>query len=82
MLNLGHKLLLLLFPLQFVDTLLLTRQVKSYAFLANSEVTVDNVDDAQQFKYTQVRVREHFLSAIKLSLPSLRHPNKKVSLFQ
>ena len=54
----------MLFPLQFLDTLLLTRQVKSYAFLANSEVTVDNVDDSQQFKYTQVCVRECALSGM------------------
>ena len=44
---------------QYTDDLLLTRQVKSYNFLANSEVTVDNVDDAHEFKYTQVGTYIH-----------------------
>ena len=47
----------LIYP--FEDDLLLSRQVKSYAFLANSEVTVDNVDDAQQFNFTKVGVAIH-----------------------
>ncbi|KAL5473297.1 hypothetical protein EMCRGX_G027764 [Ephydatia muelleri] len=36
-----------------LNKLLLKRQPKSYSFLANSELTVDNVDDSQMFKLTQ-----------------------------
>jgi myosin heavy chain 6/7 len=38
---------------ELLNDLLLTRQVKSYIFLANSEVTVDNVDDAREFNSTK-----------------------------
>lgn len=34
--------------------LLLSRQVKSYNFLANGEVSVDNVNDAEELKVTSV----------------------------
>lgn len=34
--------------------LLLSRQVKSFGFLANGEVSVDNVNDAEELKATTV----------------------------
>ena len=41
---------------EFLNSLLLNRQVKSYNFICNGEVSVDNVDDAQEFKSTVVCV--------------------------
>ena len=38
------------------DDLLLNRQVKSYGFLANGAVSVDDVDDADMFKQTEVSI--------------------------
>ena len=40
---------------KLLGDLLLTRQVKSYNFLANGEVSVDNVNDAEELKFTTVR---------------------------
>ena len=37
-----------------LSSLLLSRQVKSYHFIENGEVSVDNVDDAAEFKATMV----------------------------
>lgn len=34
--------------------LLLNRQVKSYQFLSGGEVSIDNIDDAEEFKNTWV----------------------------
>lgn len=42
------------FCLFLADELLLNRQVKDYSFLANGCVTVDDVDDADMFKQTEV----------------------------
>ena len=39
---------------KLLGELLLTRQVKSYNFLANGEVSVDNVNDAEELKVTTV----------------------------
>ncbi len=39
---------------ELLGKLLLNRQVKTFHFLENSEVSVDNVDDAEEFKSTQV----------------------------
>lgn len=41
--------------LSYTDDLLLNRQVKSYNFLSNGSVTVDDVDDSEMFKQTEVR---------------------------
>ena len=38
-----------------LSSLLLSRQVKSYHFIENGEVSVDNVDDAAELKSTLVR---------------------------
>ena len=38
------------------DDLLLNRQVKSYGFLSNGAVSVDDVDDADMFKQTEVSI--------------------------
>ncbi len=40
---------------ELLGKLLLNRQVKTFHFLENSEVSVDNVDDAAEFKNTLVR---------------------------
>ena len=39
---------------QLLGELLLSRQVKSFVFLANGEVSVDNVNDAEELKATTV----------------------------
>lgn len=39
---------------QMLGELLLSRQVKSFGFLANGEVSVDNVNDAEELKATTV----------------------------
>lgn len=39
---------------QMLGDLLLSRQVKSFNFLANGEVSVDNVNDAEELKVTTV----------------------------
>ena len=39
---------------ELLNELLLTRQVKSYRFVENGEVSVDNVDDAEEFAATNV----------------------------
>ena len=39
---------------ELLGKLLLTRQVKTFRFLENSEVTVENVDDSAEFKSTLV----------------------------
>jgi len=39
---------------ELLNTLLLTRQVKSYRFVENGEVTVDNMDDVEEFQATNV----------------------------
>jgi len=36
--------------------LLLNRQVKTFRFLENSEVSVENVDDSEEFKSTLVSI--------------------------
>lgn len=41
---------------ELLGKLLLNRQVKTFRFLENSEVSVENVDDAVEFKNTMVRV--------------------------
>ena len=41
---------------KLLGDLLLTRQVKSYNFLANGEVSVDNLNDAEELKVTTVRI--------------------------
>lgn len=38
----------------YIGELLLNRQVKSYKFLSGGEVSIDNVDDAEEFKNTWV----------------------------
>ena len=40
---------------ELLNELLLTRQVKSYRFVENGEVSVDNLDDAEEFAATNVR---------------------------
>ncbi len=40
---------------ELLNELLLTRQVKSYRFVENGEVSVDNMDDAEEFQATNVR---------------------------
>ena len=47
------------YPLHFLTSLgdlLLNRQVKSYNFLSGGEVSIDNMDDAEEYKATWVRV--------------------------
>ena len=44
---------------QLLGDLLLSRQVKSYNFLANGEVSVDNVNDAEELKVTAVCLCDH-----------------------
>ena len=39
---------------KLLGDLLLTRQVKSYNFLANGEVSVDNLNDSEELKVTTV----------------------------
>ena len=39
---------------ELLNSLLLTRQVKSYRYVENGEVAVDNVDDAEEFNATNV----------------------------
>ncbi len=39
---------------ELLNELLLTRQVKSYRFVENGEVSVDNVDDAEEYIATNV----------------------------
>ena len=56
---------------KLLGDLLLTRQVKSYNFLANGEVSVDNVNDAEELKVTTVCGTCHivaFYPATKCSL--------------
>lgn len=54
-----------------LSALLLSRQVKSYHFLENSEVSVDNVDDASEFKATMV----HEFSLLVCAKKSSRSAN-------
>ena len=39
---------------ELLNELLLTRQVKSYRFIENGEVAVDNLDDTEEFQATIV----------------------------
>lgn len=39
---------------ELLDELLLTRQVKSFRFVENGEVSVDNMDDVEEFAATNV----------------------------
>lgn len=39
---------------ELLNELLLSRQVKSYRFVENGEVSVDNIDDAEEYTATLV----------------------------
>ena len=54
----------------FLDELLLNRQVKDYSFLAKGCVSVDDVDDADMFKQTEVSIQPLKYATQTLSINS------------
>lgn len=68
--------MLLILLLFLLDELLLNRQVKDYAFLAKGCVSVDDVDDADMFKQTEVDIDTIilYLNSLPFLSFSLRTP--------
>ena len=56
--------------------LLLSRQVKSYEFLSNGEVSIDSMDDSEQYKFTLVR-SQHIHTQTHAHRPSHHNTQNK-----